>query len=161
MSAPWASARATERGGGLADVDLVGCFGVGGRGEHGLDGGGLAGDAADVDRGRVAVEAEVGLGGGEADEHGAVDLGRERGRGEDAGDVEPHAAEPDPLAGVDAVDAEQLCGLRRRARDRLGRGRGVEVAAAGDGRADGREQVERRRLHLSALVLTDGISGLR
>ena len=63
-----------ERGRGLADVDLVGCFGVGGRGEHGLDGGRLAGDAADVDRGRVAVEAEVFLGGGVADEHGAVDL---------------------------------------------------------------------------------------
>ena len=86
------------------------------------------------------------LGGREADEDAAVDLGGERGRGEDAGDVEPHAAEPDPLAGEDAVDAEQLRRLGAEHADRLGRGRGVEVAAAGDGRADDREQVEGRCL---------------
>ena len=46
------------------------------------------------------------------------------------------------------VDAEQLCGLRAEDADRLGRGRGVQVAAPGDGRADGREQVQGRRLNL-------------
>ena len=123
LSAPCGVGARGERGRGLADVDLVRRFGVGGRGEHRLDGGDLAGRAPDVDRRRVAVEAEVGLGGGEADEHGAVDLGGERRRAEDAGDVEPLPAEPDALAGVDAVDAEPLRGRGAEHRDRLSLGR--------------------------------------
>ena len=90
-----------ERGGGLADVDLVRRFGVGGGAEHRLDGRRLARHRADVDRRRMAVEAEVALRGGEADEDARVDLGGERGGVEDAGEVEPHAAEPDALARVE------------------------------------------------------------
>ena len=136
-----------EDGRGLADVDLVGRFGVGGRGEHALDGGDLAGHAADVDRGRVTVEAEVGLGGGEADEHGAVDLGGQHGGAENSGDVEPLPAQPDALAGVDAVDAEPLGGGGAEHRDRLALGRRVEVGAAGDRGADDGQERERRRLN--------------
>src|SRR5712691_1752440 len=107
-----------ERGGGLADVDLVGCFGVGGGGKHGLDGGDLACLRADVDGGRMVVEGEVALGGRKADQDGAVDFGGEQGRVEDAGDVEPLATEPDPFAGNDAVDSEPLGGGGAEHRDR-------------------------------------------
>ena len=136
-----------ERGGGLADVDLVRRFRVGGGGEDRLDRGRLARDAADVDRGRVAVEAEVALGRGEADEDGGVDLGRERGRVEDAGEVEPHPSEPDALARVEAVDPEPLRGGVAEHGDRLARGGRVEIFAGGDGGADRRRQAEARRLH--------------
>src|SRR5262249_59503646 len=71
-----------------------------------------------------------------ADEHGAVDLGSEYGRPEDADDVEPRPAEPDSLAGVDAVDPESLRGRGAQHRDRQPRGRGVQVAAALDRGAD-------------------------
>ena len=94
----------------------------------------------------MAVEAEVALGGREADEHGAVDLGGEQRRGEDAGEVEPLAAEPDPLAGVDAVDPEPLRRGGAEHRHGFAGGGGVEVAAGGDGGADGRGQAEARRL---------------
>ena len=156
LRAPCGVGACGEDGRGLADVDLVGRFGVGGRGEHALDGGDLAGHAADVDRGRVTVEAEVGLGGGEADEHGAVDLrGQDRGA-EDPGDVEPLPAQPDALAGIDAVDAEPLRGSGAEHRDRLSLGRRVEVGAAGDRGADGGQERERRRLHAQRSCLCGG-----
>jgi len=88
-------------------------------------------------RRRVIVEPEVRLGGGKADEHGAVDLGSEYGGAENSCDVEPLPAQPDPLAGVDAVDSEPLGGGGAEHRDRLSLGRRVEVDAAGDCSADG------------------------
>ena len=156
LSAPCGVGACGEDGRGLADVDLVGRLGVGGRREHALDGGDLAGLAADVDRGRVIVEAEVGLGGGEADEHGAVDLGGEHGGAEDSRDVEPLPAQPDALAGVDAVDAEPLGGGGAEHRDRLSLGRRVEVGAAGDRGADGGQERERRRLDAERSCLGGG-----
>src|SRR5207249_4370037 len=95
-----------ERERGLADLHLVRGLGVGRRREHGLDGGCLIRLRADVDRRRVPVETEITLGGGEADEDGAVDLGGERRRREDAGEVEPLPSEPDALARVEAIDSE-------------------------------------------------------
>jgi hypothetical protein len=56
----------------------------------------------------MPVESEIALGGCEADEHRGVDLGcKLRGR-ENAGHVEPLAAEPDALTGIDAPDPEPL-----------------------------------------------------
>ena len=63
-----------------------------------------------VDLGGVAVKTEVGLRGGEADQHGRVDLGRQDGLVEDPDHVEPHASEPDALAREDVVDAQALGG---------------------------------------------------
>ncbi len=94
----------------------------------------------------MAVEAEVLLGGGEADEDGVVDFGGEDGGFEDAGEVEPHAAEPNALPWVEAVDTEQLCGLGAEDRDGLMRGRRVQVAALGERRADRAREVEARGL---------------
>ena len=54
---------------------------VDGGGQHGGDGVDLAGHAAEVQLGGVAVEAEVLLGDGEADEGHAVHLGDAAGRG--------------------------------------------------------------------------------
>jgi hypothetical protein len=85
----------------------------------------------------VAVEAEVALGGRKADQDRAVDVGGKRCRLEDADDVEPLVAEPDPLAWVDAADAEPRCGRRAENGDRQAGARGVEVATLGDGRSDG------------------------
>ena len=131
-----------QGGRGLADVDLAGVLGVGGGGEQVVDGVDLVGLGAHVDGGGVAVEAEVVLGGGEADEDGGVDVGGEDGGVQDAGDVEPQVVEPDPLAGVDPVDPEALGGGGAEHGDGLLGGRGVEVAALGDGGADGVEQAE-------------------
>ena len=104
----------------------------------------------------MIVEAEVGLGGGEADEHRAVDLGRQRRGAEDSRDVEPLAAQPDALAGVDAVDAEPLGGGGAEHRDRLSLGRRVEVGAAGDRGADHWQERERSRLHGQRSCLCGG-----
>ena len=65
-----------ERGRGLADVDFVGRFRVGGRGEHRLDGRDLAVLGAQVDGVGVPVEVQVAFRGLEADEHRAFDFGR-------------------------------------------------------------------------------------
>ena len=90
----------------------------------------------------MAVEAEVLLCGGVADQDGGVDGGGEHGRFEDAGHVEPLAADPDAFAGVDAVDAEPLGGGGAEDGDGFLGGGGVEVLALGDGGGDDREQVE-------------------
>ena len=120
-----------EHVGGLADVDLVGCLGVGGRREQRLHRGLVAGGGAHVDRARragllLAADdadvAEVPLGGRVADEGAGVDVGRQRRGLQDARDVEPLASQPDPLIGVDAVDAQALRRRPSRAR-RPARGR--------------------------------------
>ena len=90
----------------LADVDVAWCFGVGGRGENVVDGVDLAGLCSHIDLGRMSVEVEVALCGGESNQDAAVDLGREDRRAQDPGDIEPHASGPDPLAAEDAVDPE-------------------------------------------------------
>src|SRR5262249_16853309 len=92
-----------EGGGWLGDGDLAGGFGVGGGREQRVDGGDLAGLSAQVDGAGVPVEVQVVLGGGEPDQDGGIDLrGQDRGA-QDAGQVEPLAAEPDPFAGPDAA----------------------------------------------------------
>ena len=96
----------------LGHVDLAGVLRVGGGGQQVVDRVDLAGLGAHVDGRGMAVEAEVVLGGGEADEDRGVDVGGEHGRVQDAGHVEPHVVEPDPLAGVDPVDPEALGGRR-------------------------------------------------
>src|SRR6266550_2118954 len=116
-----------ERGRGLADLHLVGRLRVGGGGEDRLDRRCLARNAADVDRGRMAVKAKVALGCGEADEYGAVDLGRKRRRVEDAGEVEPHPSEPNALTRVEPVDPEPLGGRIAEHGDRLARRGHVEI----------------------------------
>ena len=78
-----------------------------------------AGGGAQVDGGGVAVVVQVVLGGGVADQHRGVDLGGQHGGLEDAGEVEPHAADPDPLAGADRVDAQPLRGGGAQNGDRL------------------------------------------
>jgi hypothetical protein len=104
----------------------------------------------------VAVEAQVALGGGEADQHGVVDLGREPGRAKDAREVEPLAAEPDPLTRVAAVDPEPLRGGGAEHRDRQpGRGR-VEVAALRDGRPDRGKETEAGGLDAEAVGVDGG-----
>jgi len=90
----------------------------------------LAGLRAHVDGGGVAVGAEVGHGGGVADEHGGVDVGGEDGGAQDSGDVEPLAAEPDAFSGEDPVDAEALGGQGAEHRDRLSGGGGVRKLPA-------------------------------
>ena len=114
---------------------------------------------AEVDGGGVAVEAQVFLCRGVADEDGGVDGGGEHGGFEDAGEVEPLAAHPDPLAGVDAVDAEQLGGGGAEHGDGfLGGGR-VEVVALGDGGGEDREEVERCGLDGQAVGVDRGDVG--
>src|SRR5262249_28176882 len=99
-----------QRGRRLGDGDLGGVFGVGGGGEQLLDGGDLVGGRTQVDGGGVPVEVQVALGGGEPDQGRAVEVGGQHGGFEDAGQVEPLAAEPDPFAGADPAAAEPLGG---------------------------------------------------
>src|SRR5258708_34889795 len=105
----------------------------------------------------MAVEVEVVLGGGKAGQDGGVDLGGEHGGLENAGQVEPLAAEPDPLAGPDAVDPQPLGGHRAEYGDGFVRGGVVEVAALGDAVADGSRQPETGRLDRHAIVVDGGV----
>ena len=59
-----------------------------------MDGGHLVGLGAHVDGGRVTVEAEILLGGGEAYEHERVEFGGQHSWLQDAGDIEPLIVEP-------------------------------------------------------------------
>ena len=147
LNALAASGCGAQRRRGLGDVDLVGVLRVGLRGQqvvHGVD---LAGLGADVDRGRVRFEAEVGLGGLVADQDRGVDLGGQDVGLEDPGDVEPHAAgaglgDPDLLAGPEPVDAQVGgCGGTEHA-DRLAGGGGVEELALDDRGARGGGQAQ-------------------
>src|SRR5207249_1124739 len=87
-------------------------------------------------------EFEIALRGGESDEHRGVNLGGESCGVEEAGEVEPHASQPDAFAGVETVDSEPLCcGVAENSVRLLGGG-GVEVAAGGDRGADRLGKVE-------------------
>ena len=56
--------------------------------------------------------------------------------------VEPLVVEPDPLAGIDVVDAQALCGSGAEHRNRLVRGGGVEVAPLRERDVQGVQEVE-------------------
>src|SRR6202034_2661987 len=136
-----------QRGRGLGHLHLVGVLRVGLVGEqvvHGVD---LAGLGADVDGGRVPVEAQVGLGGLIPDQDRGVDLGGQDVGLEDPGDVEPHAAgaglgDPDLLAGPDPVNAQvRGCGGAEHAH-RLAGGGGVQETALGGGGSGGGGQAQ-------------------
>jgi hypothetical protein len=81
----------------------------------------------------VPIEAKVGLGSREPDQHRVVDAREERIRLQDARHVEPHVGEPDPLAWVDAIDAKTLGGGRPEDGNRLVRRCRVEEPALRDG----------------------------
>jgi hypothetical protein len=119
---------------------------VGLGGQQGVHGADLVVVGAQVDGGGVAAVLQVGAGGGVADEDCGVDFGGEGGGLEDAGEVEPHAAGPDPLAGPDAVDAQPRGGGGAEHRDRLAEGGGVEVGALGERGADRGGQPEAGRI---------------
>ena len=93
------------------------------------------------------------LGSGVADERAHVDVGFERRRIENAGDVEPLTAKPDSLIGVEAVDAE----LRRRGGaehgNGLARGAGVEPFSARKPGVEHGKEVQVGRAHLQAAGL--------
>ena len=92
--APWASAWATRAAEGWETSTSLGFCGLAVAAEEVVDGVDLAGLGAHVDGGGMAVEAEVVLGGGEADEDRGVDVGGEHGGVQDAGHVEPLVVEP-------------------------------------------------------------------
>ena len=75
---------------------------------------------------------------------------------QDAGQVEPAVADPDPLAGPQPVDAEPRRGGRAEHGERLAGGDRVEVAAARDARSDGGWQLEAGRLHGDGVGVNDG-----
>jgi MmyB-like transcription regulator ligand binding domain len=58
----------------------------------------------------MPVEAEVLLDARVADQDRGIDLGLQRREAQDAGHVEPHPADIDPIARKEAVDAEHLGG---------------------------------------------------
>ena len=84
----------------------------------------------------MPVETEVGLGGGEPDQHRAVDLGCQFNGPEYAADVEPLIVDPDPLTRMHLADAEALGGGGAEDSHWIPGGRGVEIAALGDRGAD-------------------------
>jgi hypothetical protein len=65
-------------------------------------------------------------------------------------------SQPDPLIGVDAVDAQLPRGGRAEHRDRLARGALVEPVAAGDAGAEHGQQVQAGGPHLEAAVVAHG-----
>src|SRR6266487_4186826 len=136
-----------QRCGGLAHADLVGGLGVGGDGQQLLDGIDLAGAGANVDGARVAAEVKVGVGGGESDKDGGVDLGCENGGLEYASHIEPLAANPDPLAEPDPINAQPYRGRRAKHGDRFAGSGGVQVTAASDAGAHRPRQAQGRGLH--------------
>jgi hypothetical protein len=79
----------------------------------------------------MPVEAEIFLRERIADQDRGVDLRGQCRRLEDPGDIEPHAAGPDPLAGEDPVDPDELGGGGAEDGDRLVLGGGVEELALG------------------------------
>ena len=105
--------------------------------QHGGHGGDLAGHAAQVQPGRVTVEAEVLLGDGETDEGHAVHLADQLHRVQDADHGEPVPADPD-LGGIgQVVDAEQAGRLGAEHDGGVAGRRRVEEGAMGDGGAQG------------------------
>ena len=79
--------------------------------------------------------------------------GVERRGVQDARDVEPLAAQPDPLVGVDPVDAELLRGDRAEHRDRHAGSALVEPVAACEAGAEHGQQVQAGGPHLEAAGL--------
>ena len=114
-----------------------------------------------VDGGGVAVEVQVVLRRGVADQHRGIDLGGQHGRVEDAGDVEPHAADPDPLTGEDLVDPQPLRGGGAEHGDRFVSGGPVQVAALGHAGAHGGRQAQAGGVDGEGVGVDAGISGLR
>src|SRR5580658_1960680 len=138
-----------ERVRGLGDGDLAGVFRVGLRAEQAVDGGGdslVVRDGADVDLRRVAVEVQVLLSRGEADQDRRVDLGGIGVGVEDAGHIEPLAADlavdPDPHPGPDPVYAKQPRCDGAEHGGRLAGGGGVQEPALREAGAGHRGQVQ-------------------
>jgi hypothetical protein len=100
-------------------------------------------------------ELQVAFRGLEADEHRAFDFGCEHRWSEDPGEVEPLVCDPDPLAGVDVVDAQALRGGGAEHRDRLLGGGRVQVTALHDFDVQRMQQAEARR-HDADRVRVDG-----
>src|SRR4029453_18466711 len=123
-----------QRVGGAADLDLVGVLGVGGGGQHPLDVADLVGVGAHVDGAGGAVGAEQLLGGGQADQRGAVQFRRQRHRIQDADHGDPPA--PPPHLAADAVDAQLGRGGGAKHGGRVAGGGGIQPAALGQGGAD-------------------------
>ena len=108
----------------------------------------------------MPVEAEVLLCRGVADQDGGVDGGGQHSGSEDAGHVEPLAADPHAFVGVDAVDPEPLGGSRaEHGNGYLGGGR-VQVMALGDAGGDDREEVERCGLDSQGVGFDGGDVGI-
>jgi hypothetical protein len=101
----------------------------------------------------VAVEVQVLLGRREADQDRRVDLRRVGGRVEDAGQVEPLAADPDAHPGPDPVDTHQPGGGGAEHRDRLAGGGGIEEPALGEAGAGHGGQAEGSGVHAEAVRL--------
>src|SRR5207237_3983574 len=124
---------------GLADVDAAGVLRVGGVGQEVVDSVHSLVLGAKVDGRGVSVEAQVFPCRGVADKNGGVDIGGQHGGFQDAGEVEPLAADPDALAGVYVVDAEELGAGGAEDGDGCLRGGGVGVMACGEGGRDQRK----------------------
>src|SRR5580698_8224036 len=121
----------------IADRHDVGVGRVGGDGQDGRHGVDLAGNAAQVEPGGVAVEAEVLLGDGESDEGHAVHLGEQYDGVQDADHREPVSADQHLRRVRQIVDAEQAGRLGAQDDRRVpGRSR-VEEGAVGQGGTQG------------------------
>ncbi len=146
LKAPWASARAVSVAEGWLTSTSLGASGSAVAASTDWTAATWLFCGAQVDGVGVPVEVQVAFRGLEADEHGAFDFGGQHGGAEDADEVEPLVGDPDPLAGVDVVDAQPLRGGRAEHRDRLLGGGGVQVAALHDLDAQGVQQAEAGRL---------------
>ena len=104
----------------------------------------------------MPVEAQVFLRGREADQDGRVDLGGVGVPVEDAGHVEPLAADPDPHPGPDPVDAQQLRGEGAEHRDGLAGGGGVQEPALREAGARDRGQVQGGGFHAEGVGFDRG-----
>src|SRR6185312_9562200 len=147
-----------ERGRGLGHGDLVRVLGAGLVGEQMVDSrGGLLGrQGADIDLRGMAVKVQVLLGGGEADQDGGVEFGGVGVGAQDAGDVQPLAAGPDPHSRPDPVDAQELGGGGAEDGGGLAGGGGVEVAALRDAGAGHGGQAEGGGVDAQAAGLDGG-----
>lgn len=94
----------------------------------------------------MAIEAQVALRGGKADQHRRIDGGGQHRWPEDAGYVEPPVIRPDALTGKDPVDPETLRSSGTEDCDGLLGGRRVEVAALSDAGPHRTGQAEAGRL---------------
>ena len=95
------------------------------------------GTAADVQLGGMAIEGEVLLGDGEADEGHGVQLGQQRHGAQDADDGEPVPADPHLGGRGEVADAEEDGGLGAEDDRGVASGGGVEERAVGECGAEG------------------------